>query len=456
MRNHFFTASVAVSLAFSATASSAPLADKMSSGDVAAHGATFVAGPHGVRYELRGGAKVQLSEGAEFAFDPSLHLKLRKPGDPDTLTRVVHLLHGSAEVTVPTLRDPTAVMVRGPGKLSAVAKEGHLTFIADADRSTAAAREGEMLVGLGNDWRPLHAGFARTLAPEDPSALSRPVLQAPAVSTASKLTVVQAHDEAHAEASWTPLANVARYDVTLTRNGADAAVVSHQLVTEPKASMQSLTPGQYSLVVSAIDKQGLVGNPSVPCALRVVGIETPDGATTSADGAIIIGRDQRVSLLGAEGIELSYGSSSLFMAAPASLGLAHGEPTTVRFRAPGTTSEAVVHLAPRGLHAAITIGPRAAKWPLDRVAVQVDLYDTTGSAVPDDSDIDATVTVNLTKVPVKWERSGHTLRASVPSGAGAGPWVVRTEVKDGHGELLGRDFLEVAPLDHRQGVVAQR
>ena len=43
----------------------------------------------------------------------------------------------------------------------------------------------------------------------------------------------------------------------------------------------------------------------------------------------------------------------------------------------------------------------AASASVDRVAIQVDLYDTTGSAIPDESAIDATVTVNLTKVPVK-------------------------------------------------------
>ncbi|HEX3596898.1 MAG TPA: hypothetical protein VHU80_17435 [Polyangiaceae bacterium] len=456
MRNHFFTAFIAAGIAFSISASSATLTDKVTAGEAAAQGATLVAGPHGIRYELRGGAKVELSEGAEFAFEPSLHLKLRKPGDPDTTTRVIHLLHGTAEVSVPTLRDPTAVMVHGPGKLAAVAKEGHLTFVADGDRSTVAARHGEMLVGVGNEWRALREGFARTLSIEDPAALPRPVLAAPTVSAQSKLAVVHGDDKAHATATWAPLANAARYDVTLTRTGASTAVVSHQLVTEPAASVDALSPGSYSVVVAAIDKLGLVGNVSAPCDFRVVGVDAPEGSTTSADGAIIIGRDQRVSLVDADGIELSYGSSSLFMAAPASLGLAHGEPTTVRLRAPGSATEAVLHLAPKGLHAAIQIGPRAAKWPADRVAIEVDLYDTTGNALPEPAAIDATVTVNMTKVAVKWERSGPSLRATVPTGAGAGPWVVRAEVKDSHGDLLGRDFLEVAPLVKRVDAVAQR
>jgi hypothetical protein len=454
VRNHIFTSIVAGALAFSGSASSASWNDKVLSGDASPNGLTLIAGAHGVRYELRGGSKVELSQGAEFSFEPSLHLKLRKPGDPETTTRVIHLAHGTAEVTVPTLRDPTAVMIRGPGKLSAVAKEGHLTFVADDARTTAAAREGEMLVGVGNDWRPLKAGYARTLAPEDPSALPRPVLPSPSVSTESRLTLVRGGESAHARASWTALPNAARYDVVLTRTGKDSAVISHQIVSDAKASVDSLAPGTYAVVVAGVDKQGLVGSPSAPCALRVLGVETPDGASVSQDGAIILGRDQRVSLVAAEGVEISYGSSSLFMGAPSQLGLAHGEPTTVRFRAAGGTAETVLHLAPRGLHAAVDIGPRTAKWPLDHVTIVVDLYDTTGRPIPDESSIDATVTVNMTKVPVKWEHSGHSLRATLSPGTPPGPWVVRAEIRDRNGDLLGRDFLEVSPLE-RAAVAAR-
>lgn len=456
VQRHIFTGIVAGVVALSGSASSASWNDKVLSGEASPHGLTLVAGPHGVQYELRGGAKVELSGGAEFSFEPSLHLKLRKPGDPNTTTRVIHLLHGNAEVTVPALRDPTAVMVRGPSKLSAVSKDGHMTFMADDVRSTAAAREGDLLIGVGNDWRWLHAGFARTLAPEDPSALPRPVLPSPSVSAESKLTLVRGSELAHASASWPALPNAARYDVVLTRTGKDAAVVSHQIVTETKVGMDSLPPGTYGMVVAAVDREGLVGSPSAPCSLRVVGVETPEGASVSQDGAIILGKDQRVSLVGADGVEISYGASSLFMGAPSQLGLAHGEPTTVRLRAAGTTAETVLRLAPRGLHAAVDIGPRTAKWPLDRVTIEVDLYDTTGRPIPDASTIDANVTVNLNKIAVKWERSGHTLRATLSPGTPPGPWVVRAEVRDHNGDLLGRDFLEVAPTEDPTAVVAAR
>jgi hypothetical protein len=458
VRGHLVTSLVGITITLAGGASSAPATDKVASGQATAAGTSLIAGAHGIRYELRGGAKVELSEGAEFAFEPSLHLKLRKPNDPDTTTRVIHLVHGRAEITVPTLRDPTAVLVRGPGKLSAVSKEGRMSFLADADSSTVAARAGELLVGVGNEWKPLKEGYARTLAADDPAALPRAILGAPTTPAVARLVVVRGSEQAHVAATWSPLATAARYDVTLTltRAGADATVVSHQILGGTSADMPLLPPGSYAMVVSAMDKHGLVGRASAPYKIRVVGVQTPDGSTTSADGAVILGRDQRVSLVGADDLELSYGASPLFVAAPPTLGLAHGEMTTVRLRAPGSTEEAVLHLEPKGLHADVSIGPRSAKWPLDRVAIQIDLVDTSGRVVPVDEPVDATVTVNLQKIAVHWERNGRTLHATLPASTPPGPWVVRAEVRDTHGQLIGRDFLEVVQTNAHAGVVAAR
>ena len=64
--------------------------------------------------------------------------------------------------------------------------------------------------------------------------------------------------------------------------------------------------------------------------------------------------------------------------------------------------------------------------------------------------------MNLAKVPVHWEQSGHTLRAAIQPGTPPGPWVVRAEIRDRNGELLGRDFLEVAPTEPTAAAVAAR
>jgi hypothetical protein len=125
-----------------------------------------------------------------------------------------------------------------------------------------------------------------------------------------------------------------------------------------------------------------------------------------------------------------------------------------RLRIPGSKEEAVLRLEPRGLRANVQIAPHAAHWPLDRVLVRIELYDANGRAVPEDAGVLPSVTVNMEPVSLRWERKGRTLSAALPPSPTPGPWVVRAEVHDRRGELLGRDFLEIVPLDPRGAALA--
>jgi hypothetical protein len=104
-------------------------------------------------------------------------------------------------------------------------------------------------------------------------------------------------------------------------------------------------------------------------------------------------------------------------------------------------------LAPRALHAEVQIGPRMARWPLDKVDVTVQLFDAHGHAVSESTKAVATVLVDVAPIEVNWARSGNTLHAAIPAPHGQGPWVVRVEVNDEFGDPAGRDFLEVAGSD---------
>jgi hypothetical protein len=439
------------------TAAASPSADKLVAGDVASRGPMLVAGKNGAAYDLRGGAKVVLSPDSEFAFEPSLHLKLRKPGDPDTLTRAIRVFHGRADVAVPAgLREPTAVLCHNSSKLSSVTKEGRSTFLSDDDHTTAAARSGEMLVGLGNEWKPLKDGLARTLAPEDPSAQPRPILAAPTVTSDTTLVVVPNDQQAQVSAHWSAMKDAANYEIVLTHARDALTPISRTATTDTTTTLGSLAPGAYDVAVVATDRYGLPGASSEPRHIRVVGVEAPAGALVASDGTVQLGRDQRIRLHGAEGLEVSYGSSQLFAAAPPALGLAHNAATLARLRAPGTKEEVALRLEPNGLRASIRIGPPEARWPVDQVAIQIDLYDANGRPLADDAAVEPSVTVNSETVAAQWERHGKTLRAVLPSGVAPGPWVVRAEVRDGRGELIGRDFLEVAQVAHRAGAVAHR
>jgi hypothetical protein len=434
-------------------ASSGPSIEHLVSGDATARGGVLVAGDHGARYELRGGSIVEMAAGTEFSFDPSIKMPLGKPGEPDTLARVVRLSRGTADITVPAKKDPTALLVRGPGKLSSVTRLGVSTFVAAEDRSTAACRNGDLLVGVGNDWKPLKVGFARTLAPENPTAIPRAFISAPAPGFDHALVFVRGSATGHAEATWQPLKDATSYDVRISRvEPAGARLVSRRATTSPSVSLDALSPGSYAVVVAAVDKSGLSGAPSESKTVRVAGVEVPDGAAVTDDGVIVLAKEQRVKLVGAEGLEVSYGTSRFFAAAPSTLGLAHDESVVARLRAPGSTEETVIRLEPRGLRARVHIDPKAAYWPGDRVDVTVDLYDARGRAVPESVEVKTTVTVNLEPVKLDWRRAGHSLNASVPPSVMPGPWVVRAEVRDGRGELLGRDFVEIAKSRAGTGV----
>jgi hypothetical protein len=429
----------------SSNATSSPATERLVSGQATTSGAVLVAGDHGARYELRGGAVVDISPGSEFSFEPSLRVPLGEPGQRDTLTRVVRVIRGGIDVSLSNgKRDQTPVMIRGPGKMSSVTRAGVTTFMASGERSTVGCRSGDALVGVGNDWKPLKEGFARTLAPEDPGAMPRRVLEPPAPDFDHGLVFVHDGETGSATASWQSLKEAKAYDVTLTRTVATGTVLaSHETTTSTSAPFRGLSPGTYSIVVAAVDKYGLPGTPSQSKSLRVAGLEVPEGAVIGSAGAIILAKEQRVRLIASEGLEIAYGSSQIFRAAPSTLGLAHNGAVVARLRAPGTTDETLIRLAPRGLSVRANLSPKTALWPRDTVHVTVELSDKSEHPVRE-GDVQSTITVNLKPVKLDWQRSGRTLRATIPPPASEGPWVVRIEVRDKQGELLGRDFLEVA------------
>ena len=52
--------------------------------------------------------------------------------------------------------------------------------------------------------------------------------------------------------------------------------------------------------------------------------------------------------------------------------------------------------------------------------------------------------LGIEPIEVSFTRDGNRLVGTVPPTAVPGPWVLRVEVKDQFGALLGRDFLEIA------------
>jgi hypothetical protein len=407
-------------------------------------GANTASGEAQVR-KLPGGAVLRLAPGTRITVGHPIKVQLGSRPE-QTLAQSIQLVSGRVEIDLPLSKTPTtAVLVQGPGRISAVAKGGHSVVIAASNRVTVAAISGDMLAASGNDWRSLASGVVREFvsgAGSDHAVLPAPETK---VSAPVALSVSDGAKQSPLDAAATPIARAAGYEFGLWKMaGSERQLLKRLHSKVASVQLSDLAPGSYGISAHATEASGLEGAESEVVPLRVVSAQLPAGAKLT-DGGILLAPSQRIRLLGTEGVEVSYGKAPQFVPAPNTIGLIRGEPTLVRLRARGSKDELSLTLAPRTLRAEVQVGPPRARWPHDNVAVTVRLTDSRGRAVPEDVAAKASVFVNVTPVKVDWKRDRNTLSGVVPRGTGAGPWVVRVEVADDTGNVVGRNFLEIAP-----------
>jgi hypothetical protein len=141
---------------------------------------------------------------------------------------------------------------------------------------------------------------------------------------------------------------------------------------------------------------------------------------------------------------MTYEGAGRYVPASQAVSLYRGETTMVSFRVPGSVYPTTARLRPRGLYAHVTLGPRRAVWPNDAVQIAVELRSKAGEAIPQWVELKTDVRLGIEPIEVEFTRSGNRLIGTVPPSVNPGPWVLRVEVKDQFGALLGRDFLEIA------------
>lgn len=395
--------------------------------------------------QLPGGALLRLAPGTQIEIVRTMKLQLAPPGQPLTVTQVVKLISGRVDIEIPLAKVPkTAVLLQAPRKVSAVAKGGHSIAIADANRITLAAVDGDMLAASGNDWKTLPKGLVRAFVGHDPAYQERAVPGVPSLAVDKPLLVALGSQLASTRASTAGVKEANHYQLSLWKVGDKGNTLVRQMDARgPSGEISGLTPGQYQITARAVDSSGIFGPDSAPSAVRVVGAELPAGSRYEA-GAILLGARHRVKLLGAAGLEASYNTSAHFVSAPDTVGLSRGESTLLRLREPGTTSELRIGLEPRALRADVKITPKHPRWPEDMIEVTVHLYDARGRAVNEAVRVVPKVLVNVQPMAVKWLRSENTLHTFIPAPSERGPWVVRVEIADEFGDPAGRDFMEVA------------
>jgi hypothetical protein len=237
--------------------------------------------------------------------------------------------------------------------------------------------------------------------------------------------------------------NAHHYELRL--RGTDGAVQSRTVHggTRLEDPFAPVLPGQYELSARAVDREGIAGRWSKPEGVRVVGVSLPPGAY-AAGGDIFIGKGQEVHFSNTDGLEMTYEGAGRYVPASQAVSLYRGETTMVSFRVPGSVYPTTARLRPRGLYAHVALGPSRAVWPTDQVQIAVELRSKDGESVPQWLELKTEVKLGIEPIEVSFTRDGNRLIGTVPPTDKPGPWVLRVEVKDQFGSLLGRDFLEIA------------
>jgi len=392
---------------------------------------------------LSDGVVVVIGADADVKRMPGTNLALE--GNKTTQAAVYQVSRGRFEVTIPdTLKNQTAVLIVGPRGQSAVVSGGHATAYVDADSIRFTTEGHGMLTGKGSHWKKQASGTMRKVSLQSGAATDTAMLSAPDVDIAKPLAWALSGKESTTSVSFKALPQAERYQVALLRKeGAKLSLVSSTITPSVHASLEGATPGNYLVLARGIDDTGAPGPASAAESVRVMGIELPPGAEAT-EQAILLPPSQRLPLVAADGLKMTYGNSNYFVDAPDTVGLARGATTKVRFREPASNQELELTLAPHMVNASVNIGPQTAHWPKDPVSVKIALTDATGKPVAAAEKMSVQVSVNLEPQTVKWKRTGTGLEAKLEAPKqSAGPWVVRVEVKDELGRVAGRDFLEV-------------
>ncbi|MCC6901880.1 MAG: hypothetical protein IT377_23115 [Polyangiaceae bacterium] len=408
-------------------------------------------GAEGAEWAVPGGPVVRAEAGAVLRLHPTPQPLLLGPGAKVSgYTLIVR--SGKVEVSAPR-KARSAVVVVGPRKHGAIVRHG-VFRIAALEGSTALANvDGETSLSIQEGpYRPLAAGhvFVATASAQG----SRKLALSPSSVQGSRLLLSETARARFAGLSWEAVPGAAGYRAELIDEGTGRVVAQAEgAETTLPSSFEPQSVGRYRLRVWTRDPSGIANTHPFESALQIVAVESPPGAYRDSSGVFRLGLDQRLSLRGAEGLEMSFGKGG-WINASKSLGMSRDELRTVLLRLPGAPDHVTLKMAPRSVRSVIEISPRNAVWPKDPIEIRVRLEDPSGRPVPAFVKASPRVRLNTQQLNVPFSRDGKWLRAVIAPKRGGGPWVLRVDVEDGARQSLGYDFVEIAsvPSEHRAEV----
>jgi hypothetical protein len=428
--------------------SSAPAAAKTGvvAGSGTSSGGVFTAGERGAEYLLPSQAKLSLAPGAAVRMFPVPQQLQLAPG-AKTTTYSFALLKGRVDITVPP--KPKSAVLCSLGKSSAVIGAGRAAALTRESDFTVASFEGDVRTLASDRWQTLPSG---TLSHVDGARATEPtpLLAAPKLAAGQRLWFSAGEPVDVSGFRIAKVERAASYELKL--RAADGSEHARKLTElQLHEAFIGLAPGQYELYARSVDAQGIAGSWSASEPVRVLGVSLPPGGYT-ASGDIFIGKAQEVRFSNTDGLEMTYEGAGRYVPASQAVSLYRGETTVVSFRVPGSVYPTTARLRPRGVYAHVVLGPRRAVWPKDSVQIAIELRTKDGEAVPQWLELKADVKLGIEPLDVSFTRDGNRLVAAVPpQPEKTGPWVLRVEVKDQFGSLLGRDFLEIGTAPSAAG-----
>jgi hypothetical protein len=340
---------------------------------------------------------------------------------------------------------PTAVLLRGSGRLSAIAKSGSVVVRATRDSLAVANVSGLALAASGNDWGDVPVGKVRIVSKADTKGTVRDLTAAPITTSSKNVAIaVGGAAETAVEASWLAVPGASAYEVVVRRDG--GAEVARRRVSDgsTSAAFTGLEVGSFSATVRAVDSDGITTGWSQPTGLFVAGLVLPEGAFRSPSGAVQLAPSQKVKLVPFDGLEIAMGLAWLPVV-PAEIGLLNGRAETLHVRRKGSAAEQAISLEQRTTTARVELSPKNPHWPGPPVQIRVALADKTGGRPPTGLKLVPRVLLDVTPVEVTWTEQDGVMTTTLENRDTGRPHVVRVEVADQFGIELGRGFVEVTP-----------
>lgn len=427
-----------------ATAASAGAPPSVVSGNVTRLVGTFMSKASPVAFALPQGGTVRFFADTEASFltDPQKLMLL--PGKKTT-TYSIMLRKGRVEVELPEQSPPkVAVAVSTSSDTRIVTLTGRMALNARGRDVSVVAYSGLTTVTQGTKLQRVPLSVKRLYFGKV-GLETRELLPATTWAAGRRVWLATNGSAIVKGYGWAPVAGAREYSVSLHASDS-GKVIATALSATPSFETDGieLLPGRYELKVAAIDSEGFLSPSTRSIVISVVGVSLPPGAALRKDGSIALGADQQVSLTNAEGLTVTTADHRTNVPATASIGLAGQERASILIHAPGGGDPSTLSLVRREPLVVAWAGPKFVTWPMDPVELEVSLKDERGNPLHPSVEPTPRVMVGVEPVAVDWLKDGNRWRAKLPARTGRGPWVVRLEIIDQYGIVIGRDFVEVA------------